>query len=112
VEEVVSDLSERTLMVVSKMFPEQQHEEVERILASERGNNLPSHATSDPTRLERVRFAVLKLSAGNLVTLRETIEDAKMDWRDTFMAAGFGYDVMEHERWADGFLTAQSRRDR
>jgi hypothetical protein len=46
-----------------------------------------------------VRFAVPKLSRGNIEQLEREIEGAHCDWRDTLMAAGFGNDVTAHENW-------------
>jgi hypothetical protein len=50
-------------------------------------------------QLERFRFSALKLSGGKLDKLRQAVELAQQDWRDLLMAAGFGDDVTEHERW-------------
>jgi hypothetical protein len=48
--------------------------------------------------MERVRFAVLKLSGGDLEKLRKAIKLAQTDWRDLLMAAGFGHDVNVYKR--------------
>jgi hypothetical protein len=53
----------------------------------------------DPSGFDRIRFAVLKLSAGDLVRLGQEIDGAHVDWRDTLMAAGFGQDIHAHLRW-------------
>ena len=100
-------VSERTRQVVQEMFPAGQHEEVGWFLVAECGNNLPFFDDLDEVGLERVRFAVLKLSNGDLDALLGAIQGAQTDWRDTFMAAGFGHDVTEHDRWANDYL-AQS----
>jgi hypothetical protein len=52
--------------------------------------------------LERIRFAALKLSAGNLEALRSAVGLANRDWRDLLMAAGFGRDVDAHRSWHPG----------
>jgi hypothetical protein len=36
--------------------------------------------------------------------LLEAIDEARMDWRDLFMAAEFGHDVRAHEKWAKEML--------
>ena len=69
------------------------------LLLHECGNNLPFCEKSDSIQLERIRFAALKLSAGNLDNLREAIALAKTDWRDLLMSAGFGTDVNAHKHW-------------
>jgi len=49
--------------------------------------------------LERVHFAVLKLSRGDLNALQRAIDLAKLDWRDALVSAGFGDDIKAHESW-------------
>lgn len=49
--------------------------------------------------MDRIRFAIMKL-----VSRSDTDEDlifelAKRDWRDLFVAAGFGYSADEHNKW-------------
>lgn len=81
------------------MFAPEGRGQAERLLAEECAENLPFTQDTDPIKSERLRFAVLKLSRGDLKELKKWIDDAKIDWRDVLMAAGFGYDVTEHERW-------------
>ena len=38
--------------------------------------------------LERIRYAVLKLSHGDLAELRKAVETPQIDWRDVLVAAG------------------------
>jgi hypothetical protein len=104
----MNGLSEKTWAIVQKMFSGTQQEEVGQLLVSECGNNLPSFHDSDEQELERVRFAVLRLSKGHLDELRLVIIGAQTDWRDTLMAADFGYSVSEHEKWANGYLARQN----
>lgn len=102
-------LSEKTWTIVQKMFPYDQCEEVGQLLVAECGNNLPGFHKSNEEELERVRFAVLRLSKGHLDELPLVIIGAQTDWRDTLMAAGFGHSVSEHEIWANGYLAAVSQ---
>lgn len=69
------------------------------LLVVECGVNLPLWRGTDPQGLERIRFAALKLSNGDLGELRRAVEIAKVDWRDVLVAAGFGHDPRAHERW-------------
>lgn len=69
------------------------------MLEEECGDNLPFCEHSGANALERVRFAVLKISEGDLCRLRGAIKVAQVDWRDTLMGAGFGYSVTAHEQW-------------
>lgn len=93
-----SQLSEGTKLRVALLFPPEQQEEVQRMLAAECGNNLPGLKDCDPLRLERFQFAVLKLSDGEIDKLNKAISLAKQDWRDLLMAAGFG-GIHAHEEW-------------
>src|SRR5262249_23491957 len=54
---------------------------------------------------ERLRFAALRLSHGDLRALDEAIALGRTDWRDLLMAADFGYDTQAHERWVPRRLT-------
>lgn len=98
-------LSEKTWKIIRKMFPAKQHQEVSQLLLKECGNNLPWFATTDEVGLERVRFAVLKVSKGRLDVLRWEVQGAQKDWRDTLMGAGFADNVMQHNQWADEYLS-------
>ena len=49
--------------------------------------------------LERFRFAVLKLCAGNFEKLEQQVQLAKNDWRDLLVSAGFANDIEEHQKW-------------
>lgn len=73
------------------------------MLIEECGNNLPFLENQTDVK-ERVRFAAVKLSEGRLDKLRQAVELAKADWRDLLMAADFGEDIYEHERWATNLL--------
>jgi hypothetical protein len=92
-------LSPATWARVEILFGPKRRDAARELLENECADNLPSCEKSDMLALERVRFAVLKLSAGNLEQLRREIAAAKLDWRDTLMAAGFGSDVTAHEGW-------------
>jgi hypothetical protein len=70
-------------------------------MLSERcGVDLPlAGPNRDAASFDRIRFAVLKLSGGDLERLKREIDGANCDWRDTLMAAGFGEDVHAHFEW-------------
>ena len=93
------ELSENTITRMQSVFPEKYWNEVEEYLTKECGNNIPFCEKNDKYQMERIRFSVLKLSEGNLEKLVQAVELAKTDWRDLFMAAGFGYDVDAHNKW-------------
>jgi hypothetical protein len=86
---------------IDALFPPESREAARRMIAERCGSDLPlsSHMGPDPSGYDRIRFAVLKLSAGDLERLRREIEDAHLDWRDTLVAAGFGDDIGAHLKW-------------
>ncbi len=92
-------LSPATWEKVQQVFFSEKQAEAARILVSECGNGLPFCQDMDEYGLERIRFAVLKLSGGNIDTLRHWVQVAKIDWRDVLMAAGFGHSPTAHTEW-------------
>ncbi len=81
------------------LFAPGDRETVRRRLREECGSALPGLSELDAERLDRFRFAVLKLSEGSLEKLDRAIALAQADWRDLLMAAGFGEDVEAHRAW-------------
>jgi len=97
-------LSQRTKQLTEIIFSADLVDEVIQWLEEECGNNIPFCSKYDEFQMERIRFAVLKLSRGNISKLLGAIDDARIDWRDLFMAADFGTDVTAHEKWAEEML--------
>lgn len=95
-------LSPKTRDLLNAAFAGPDRAEAERLLVAECGNNLPFCHDSNPYDLERIRFAAMKLSKGDLNRLRNAIDLAKTDWRDLLMGAGFGHDATAHKRWWPG----------
>lgn len=95
-------LSPETQRRVDLLFPAAQRDIVSKLLVEHCGNNLPFDEHCDEYAMERIRFAVLKVSVGDLSKLQAAIEDAKVDARDVLMAAGFGADVQSHQDWLRG----------
>ena len=93
------ELSPETLRRLELLFPPDTRELAELLLRSDCGNNLPLHEPQDAKGLERVRFAALKVSDGQLEKLEEAIRLAQIDWRDLLVAAGFAHDVEAHLKW-------------
>ena len=92
------ELSPDTIQRIHELFPESEWAIVEDALRSHavfQGMKAPTWSEL----AERVRFAVLKLSCGHLDALRHYLDEARIDWRDTLMAAGFGHDTSAHKRW-------------
>ena len=73
---------------IQLLFADEEREYVRTLLRDECGSGLPGLSALDATRLDRFRFAVLKLSEGSLAKFDRALELAKADWRDLLMAAG------------------------
>lgn len=92
-------LTRKTEEHIEAVFPSRT-KEVSALLISECGNNLPFLADADALQLERVRFAVLKISEGDWPKLLDAVDLAKIDWRDLLAAAEFADDPRAHLRWS------------
>ena len=97
----MTPVTEAVWQRIRLLFPRDQWERVEAMLADRCGADLPlvKHMGDDPAHFDRLRLAVLKLSGGTLEGLERELEGARYDWRDTLVLAGFGHDVTAHERW-------------
>jgi len=56
--------------------------------------------------MERLRFAAIKVSKGEMSVFREAMDLAKLDWRDLLVWAGFANDIHEHRKWAETILSS------
>ncbi|MGZ5104209.1 MAG: hypothetical protein ACXWHB_07550 [Usitatibacter sp.] len=92
-------LSTGTVSRVRALFPRHEHDVVARMLVERCGDNLPLVLPTFVALTERIRFAVLKLSDGDLTQLERHVHAAGRDWRDVLLAAGFGVDVGAHLQW-------------
>ena len=92
-------LSDATAKRVRVLFPGSDRLRVTKLLAEECAENLHLSHIGRAALVERIRFAVLKLSAGNIDELRRHVEVAKTDWRDVLVAAGFAESLTEHLEW-------------
>lgn len=95
----MTPLSPLTITLVEKLFP-QQEEEISLVLMEKCGQNLPFCKDATPEALERLRFAVLKISEGQMELFNKAVAIAKQDWRDLLVWAGFANDVKAHQTWA------------
>jgi hypothetical protein len=98
-EELSVRLSPKTEKHIAALFPASVRSEVAELLLHRCGNNLPFLEKCDEFQLERFRFAVLKLSRGDIAELQEAVKLANQDWRDLLVSAGFANDVEAHKRW-------------
>lgn len=91
-------ISDETLWRIEALFPPEQREEVIVRLAFECGRNVPHFERQSPVELERLQFAALKYSQGEMALLRRGIAQAQRDWRDLFVGVGFAA-VDAHRQW-------------
>jgi hypothetical protein len=68
------ELSAETEKRVLLLFPREELADVRRILRDECGSNLPFCENGDSIQMERVRFAVLKLSEGDRDKLLRAVQ--------------------------------------
>jgi hypothetical protein len=92
-------LSPETRRRVDALFDGPARESVVALLITQCAANLPLWVNADERGLERIRFAVLKLSNGDLTELQRAVQMAQVDWRDVLVAAGFGHSIRVHESW-------------
>ena len=91
-------ISEETERRIALLFAPQDQQIVLTVLRDECGTNLPGLYNPEHGDIERIRFAVLKLSNGRLDKLEKAVEAAKIDWRDVLYWAGFGRPG-KHKSW-------------
>jgi hypothetical protein len=92
-------LTHDTQWLVDHLFKPVDRADAARMLIQQCARNLSSCENADARSLERLRFAALKLSGGDLKRLSHAMREAQMDWRDLLMAADFGLDVNAHRAW-------------
>ncbi len=96
-------LSPRTWQLVQAIFPDCA-EAARRLLAEECGQNLAFCKEKNEFQLERFRFAALKISEGRFDRLQKAVNEAKKDWRDELLWAGFANRIDGHTLWANELL--------
>ena len=92
-------LSPGTRARLEALFTKEKWEPAAKLLVERCGDGLPLTRGAGDDFWDRVRFAVLKLSEGDLKQLERAVEMANADWRDTLMAAGFGHSATIHRGW-------------
>lgn len=97
-------VSDRFDSLVNKFFSGCDKDYVITLLTEQCGNNLPLPEKYSINELERIRFAAIKISDGNIDGLKIAIDLANVDWRDLLVRAGFADDVNSHNKWADTVL--------
>ncbi len=103
------ELTSATRRHLTRLFRAEEVAEVAALLETECSANLPLIGAVTPLGLERIRFAVLRCSGGDLARLRDAITLAKSDWRDVLVAAGFAARVEAHLSWESLRFDADAR---
>lgn len=87
------------MRVLGVLFEEPDRTALTKRLETEAAENIPFHEKSKPSDMDRIRFSILKLISENRDSEDSVFEVARIDWRDLYMAAGFGFDASEHDKW-------------
>ena len=90
-------LSQEAEKRIALLFEPKYQDTVRTILVHDCGNNLWTKANE--TEIDRLRFAVLKVSRGRMDRLTAVVEAAKTDWRDVLLWAGFANNPQAHRSW-------------
>ena len=93
------ELTAATKDRLQALFKGPDAQKAERVLLERCGSNLPLVSPEYTRLVERVRFAVLKLSQGDLADLEKHVANANRDWRDVLVAAGFAHSPASHLDW-------------
>ena len=93
------ELSSRTIETIDEMFSYSDAVLAKELLAYRCGDNVPGCKGHTPEQMDRIRLSALKVSGGVYTELKKAVELACIDWRDLFMAAGFGHDAEAHLKW-------------
>jgi hypothetical protein len=94
-------LSERTQKLIAKLFSRSDGVVISDLLYRAVSSNIPCFENANSEDMERIRFAILKLTKQAPLNLAVGIHLAQTDWRDLLMSAGFGHDASEHISWYD-----------
>lgn len=92
-------LSNRTRRLIARLFSKAEGTVISDCLYRSVSANIPFCSDSSPEDMERIRFAILKMTKQSPLNLAVGISLAQSDWRDLLMAAGFGDDEDQHMTW-------------
>ena len=91
----LEELTPKARKIIDNYFADDEKEQALSLLVDECIDELQS---------ERLWFAALRVSDGDLDKLRIAIRLAKRDWRDLLVAAGFAENANAHKIWAVGLV--------
>jgi len=96
---IVIALSDKVEDVIELIFPQDIAPLVREHLLYDCAENIPFCKDHSPSQMDRIRLSALRLSNGDYGDLKKAVLLAQKDWRDLFMAAGFGHDPQAHMTW-------------
>ena len=91
----MNEVSQRTIKLVNSFFKETDRIEAIRLLLT--------FDTAFKCDYERIHYAAIKFSGGDLKELYDAIKLANADWRDLLILIGFD-DTKAHMRWVKSIL--------
>jgi hypothetical protein len=97
--QTVVPLTQDVERVVERVLAPEHWASAKALLQMRCGSGLPLMGQATPEQLDRLRFAVLKLSQGSMSELSRAVELANIDWRDVLVAAGFANSLSAHRVW-------------
>ena len=92
---MATHLRPETQRRVEMLFSPEDRQEASRMLRE----GFSVHFIGQDDFLERLRFAALRVSRGDLERLRKAINRGNIDFRDLLTAAGFHWSTTGHKRW-------------
>ena len=92
-------LSPETEKRIALLFPPDEQERVRASLEDVASHCIRAPYERSEREVERILFAVLKLSEGKLDKLGTAIKEAIKDYRDVLVWAGFASDIQAHKKW-------------
>lgn len=102
--ESIKELTDITIKLIDTIYRKEERSLVIHTLENDCGNNLPLCNGWTSKQLERIRFAVIKFSEGQLDRFHYAIKLANTDWRDLLVEVCFADDIDCHSEWANKML--------
>jgi len=93
------ELSSRQELLLKRTFQKDNFLAAKSALEVKAGKTIPFCGNSSSEQLDRIRFAIIKLSGGCTEALDNAIELAHTDWRKLLISADFGVNPIEHDNW-------------
>jgi len=96
---IMTDITKRTMKAIETLFSSEEQGIVKDELELNYFTNVAGCNGWSASQMERIWFAVLKSSNGQLSEFKTSIKLANTDFRDLLMIAEFGEDLEAHNKW-------------